>query len=82
MTHIQSFILSKPYSMSHVMTEFYNDSVGKGLDKAKEYSLLQEWDQAIKECEKEARKVRCRPTLKDMQAFKSELAVLLECNNS
>ena len=82
MSNIQPFILNKPYSMSHVLTEFYADSVGKGLDKAKEYSLLQEWDEAIKECEKEARKLRCRPTLKDMQAFKSELAILLDCNNS
>ena len=82
MTHIQSFILNKPYSTSEVLTDFYRAAVGRDIDKAKEYNLLQEWDQAIKECEKEARKVRCRHTLKDMQAFKAELAVLLECNNS
>lgn len=75
-------ILDKPYSISHDLTTFYAKSVGSFLNYGKETVLLMDWEESIDECMKLAKTLRDRHTMRDMQAFKAECKMLMECNTS
>ena len=74
--------LNKPYAISYSLSEFYAKSVGKVLDYNKEHVMLLDWQEAINDCDKLARNLRDRHTMRDMAAFRAELLILLECNTA
>ena len=74
-------MLNRPYAASHSLSAFYARSVGKTLDYNKEHVLLLDWQEAIDDCDKIARNLRDRHTMRDMAAFRAEVLILLECNN-
>ena len=74
--------LNAPYAISHALMEFYAKSAGKPLNYTKEHVMLIDWQEAIEACDKLARTLRDRYTLREMAAFKAELLILLECNSS
>lgn len=75
-------ILNKPYALSHGLFGFYAESVGKVLNYNKELVLLTDWSEAIEACDKMARNLRDRHTMRDMDAFRREAEILLECNSA
>ena len=80
MTEKDSNILNKPYVLSHELFAFYADSVGKVLNHTKELVLLLDWSESIEACDKMARNLRDRHTMRDMDAFRREVKILIECN--
>ena len=82
MNEEEADILNRPYALSHELSAFYAKSVGKPLGHLKESVLLADWKEAIDDCDKMARNMRDRATMRDMAAFKAELLILLECNSN